>query len=62
MRALELARTFYGNMKGVVVSRLASVEAEAEGDIDAATHKVDPKTKRVKAIAKRASSNTRARK
>lgn len=52
-RALELARTLCAGMKGIVVSRLLAVETETQGDIDAVTHCVDPKTRRVKAIAKR---------
>lgn len=48
-RALELARRLCTGMEGV--RHLLSVETPAEGDIDAATHRVDPKTGRVTAIA-----------
>lgn len=52
-RALALARSLCAGMGGVDLSRLMSVETESEGEIDVATHCVDPKTKRVKAIVKR---------
>lgn len=61
-RALALARHLAAGMKGVVVSRLAALETGLEGDIDAATHRVDPKARRVTAIAKAARKAGRARK
>ena len=51
-RALELARKFTQGMAGVVVSRLRAVETGTEDDIDAETHRVDPKTGQVTATGK----------
>ncbi|MGE4248159.1 MAG: hypothetical protein AB7F09_02135 [Parvibaculaceae bacterium] len=60
-RAMELAKRLMPAMTGVVLARLEAVETEAEGDIDAATHRVDPKSRRVKPIAKRTGKAARSR-